>query len=219
MLGAIANRPRGIGASTRDSVVRPLKFVGDDEALVKALRARHPGAGEVLYDRYGTHVQRVLARVVGVDAELPELLHDVFVQALESIHSIREGARLKAWLTSLAVFTARGCIRRRSRRSWLRFQAPENLPERSIDTLDSDAREELRTTYRLLEQLPVDLRIAFTLRFIAGMELTEVAEACRVSLSTVKRRLARAERLFLARAKRHPVLADRLDPDLTRRRR
>ena len=42
------------------------------------------------------------------------------------------------------------------------------------------------------------------------MQLTEVAAACRVSLATVKRRLARAEKRFVEAAKDHPALRERL---------
>ncbi|HEY7376710.1 MAG TPA: sigma factor-like helix-turn-helix DNA-binding protein, partial [Polyangia bacterium] len=52
--------------------------------------------------------------------------------------------------------------------------------------------------------------MAFSLRFISEMQLTEVAAACRVSLATVKRRLARAEKRFVEAAKDHPALRERL---------
>jgi RNA polymerase sigma-70 factor (ECF subfamily) len=55
--------------------------------------------------------------------------------------------------------------------------------------------------------MPVDLRIPFALRFVDGMELRDVAEACDCSLATVKRRLASAEKRFLALANRDPALA------------
>jgi RNA polymerase sigma-70 factor (ECF subfamily) len=42
------------------------------------------------------------------------------------------------------------------------------------------------------------------------MQLTEVAAACRVSLATIKRRLARAEKRFVEAAKDHPALRERL---------
>jgi RNA polymerase sigma-70 factor (ECF subfamily) len=63
----------------------------------------------------------------------------------------------------------------------------------------------------VLGRLPVDDRIAFSLRFIEGLELTEVARACGVSLNTIKRRLDRAERRFVALAAREPSLREWLD--------
>ncbi len=190
-----------------ESVVRPLRFEGDDEALVGALKSRHPGAMEALYDRYAHHVQRGLARVIGVDPELPELLQDVFVQAFSSVDSIRDGGRLKAWLTSIAVFTARGLIRGRVRKRWLKYRVPEKVPEVPVQAVDSEAREALRQTYEILDRLAVDDRIAFSLRFMEGMDLTEVADACRVSLATIKRRLRRAQNEFVPRARESDVLS------------
>jgi RNA polymerase sigma-70 factor (ECF subfamily) len=48
----------------------------------------------------------------------------------------------------------------------------------------------------------------FALRFIDEMELGEVAEASDLSLSTVKRRLAKASARFTSLAQREPSLLD-----------
>ena len=56
-----------------------------------------------------------------------------FAQILSSVHGLDEPARLKAWITRVAVFTARGWIRRRARKRWLRFFAPEELPEPEVN--------------------------------------------------------------------------------------
>ena len=57
----------------------------------------------------------------------------------------------------------------------------------------------------------MDNRIAFTLRYMHEMDLTEVAAATGVSLATVKRRLARAKKQFMALAKEHPELKEWLE--------
>ncbi len=90
----------------------------------------------------------------------------------------------------------------------MRFVAPEELPERGVEPHDALATETLRATYRVLERMGSDERIAFALRFIDGMELTEVAQASRVSLATVKRRLNRAHTQFQELAKSEPALAE-----------
>jgi RNA polymerase sigma-70 factor (ECF subfamily) len=56
-----------------------------------------------------------------------------------------------------------------------------------------DVAAELRGIYKRLERLPADLRIAFLLRRVEGMELEEVARATGVSLATAKRRIAAAQ--------------------------
>src|SRR5262249_4720499 len=159
---------------------------------------------EALYDRFAPHVQRVLCRVLGFDRDLADLHHDVFVRALGSLDGLRDPSALKAWITSIAVFTARTAIQRRVRGRWLSFLDHDELPEVEAVVASGEVNEALRATYALLDKLPADERIAFALRFIDGMELTEVADACGVSLATIKRRLARAEESFARRARAHP---------------
>jgi RNA polymerase sigma-70 factor, ECF subfamily len=200
-------------AQPRRQRPRPLAFVGDDVALVHGLCSGNPAAQAALFDRYASHVRRVLLRVLGMDGELGDAVHDVFVQALGSVGELRDAAALKAWITSIAVFTARGRIRRRRRRRWLRLVAPADLPEQEISGPSAELSEAVRCTYAVLDRLPAEERIAFALRFIDGMELTEVALACGCSLATIKRRLARAGQLFFAEARRHPALASYVADD------
>ena len=134
-----------------------------------------------------------------------------FVRALHSIRGLKDASRLEPWLTGVAVFTARSTIQRRVRRRWLQFMAPETLPETAAVLPSNEAGEALRATYSALDQLAVDERIAFVLRFIEGMDLKEGALACSVSLSTFKRRLARAEERFTEQARSSPVLRDWLE--------
>lgn len=184
------------------------RFEGTDEALVVALRQGDQSAASELVRRYGPYVERVLARILGVDGELPDLLHDVFVNALDSIDSLKTPSMLKEWLRGVTVFVARGCLRRRRRRQWLVFRRSEDLPDVPSDLMPSDAGDALVRTYRALAKLPPDERIVFALRFVAEMELTEVAAACQVSLATIKRRLERAQTRFTAVGRKDPVLLE-----------
>ncbi len=189
----------------------PLVARGDDAALVSALMRGDAAARAELFDRHAQHAQRVLARVLGHDIELADVLHEVFARALAQIDRLEDPAALKWWLTTIAVFTAREHIRRRTRNRWLRFFASEDLPDIPVVSADEEVRESLRRTYAVLDRLGVDDRIAFSLRFIEGLDLGEVAAACGVSLNTIKRRLARAERRFVALARREPALHDWLE--------
>jgi len=179
-----------------------------DEILVLSLRARHPDAGTQLFDRYAPHVRRVLVRVMGPDSEILDLVHDVFVTALESVHRLMDPRALRAWLTQIAVFTARARIRRRVRGRILRFLPFSELPEAELPPTDFEASQAMQAVYRVLDALDTDQRIAFALRFVAGMELTEVAASCGVSLATIKRRLSRAQVRFGNAARREPALAE-----------
>jgi RNA polymerase sigma-70 factor (ECF subfamily) len=190
------------------NVVCPVAFhrEPEDAVLVEAALRRDAVACTRLFNRYAPHVARVFARVLGTDDEIPDLVHDVFVMAFRDLGRLSEPSALKAWLTAIAVNTARGHIRKRTRRRWLWFFAPSDLPDTPGPSANEDILEATRATYAILDQLAPDDRIAFALRFIDGMELTEVADACDVSLATIKRRLARAEVAFAERARTYPAL-------------
>jgi RNA polymerase sigma-70 factor (ECF subfamily) len=139
------------------------------------------------------------------------LLHEVFARALAQIERLDDPSALKAWIAAIAVFTAREHIRRRARGRWLRFFSSEDLPDIPVLEPGEDIRESLRATYEVLDRLRVEDRIAFALRFIDGIELGEVAALCNVSLNTIKRRLARAEKRFFALARQKPELHEWLE--------
>lgn len=193
------------------TMLTPLTFVGDDVALVQALRGGHPGAAAVFYDRHAAHVRMTLRSTLGPDDDIPDLLQEVFIRALDQIGTLREVDRLSSWLTTIAVFVARAQIRLRTRRSWLRVFSPEQTRSWQVEQASSDARRALREVYAVLDQMPTDQRMAFVLRYIHGMTLSDAAEACTTSLATLKRRLARAEKRFLEAARTRPSLEQWLE--------
>lgn len=206
-MGAVKKHDASAELDDRPSApVARLPVRNSDDAIVTALLARQTGGGAALYDRYHEHVRRVLLRVLGPDTELLDLEQDVFMTAIDSIDRLESPHALRSWLASIAVFRARGEIRRRTKSRWFPLFAQEDLPEVEAPVASPEVDEAIRTTYRILDNIPADERIAFALRYIAGMELSEVADSCGVSLATTKRRLARAQKKFSTVAGTYPQL-------------
>lgn len=194
----------GAGASGKQST-EETDGTDDDAALVRALRAGRQGATAALVDRHGAHLRRVLFRVLGAhDGECQEALQEVVTRAWEGIDGLEDPRALKAWLTRIAVFTARDLIRRRRRRRWLVFF--EDVPEQQAVWAGPALEEAARCVYRIFERMPTDERIAFALRMLEGLDLHATAEACGMSVATVRRRLARAERRFFKMARQYEAL-------------
>jgi RNA polymerase sigma-70 factor (ECF subfamily) len=193
----------------RDPPVTAASY-GDDRALVAALRHGDRAARVALVQRYGAMVERMVTGALGIDVETPDVIQDVFVAVFEGLSNLKDPSALRSWIATLAVFTARGKIRRRRRWRWISFLAPEDLPEIPVAGPQGESREAVRATYAILATFPADERIAFSLRFISEMQLTEVAAACKVSLATIKRRLTRAEKRFVAAAGENAALSERL---------
>jgi RNA polymerase sigma-70 factor (ECF subfamily) len=178
-----------------------------DAALVGAVRSGRDDAREEIVRRCTPDVERILYRVLGPDSEIEDLTHDVFVAAFQSLHQLREPRALRSWLVGIAIRKARKLLARRKRWSFIRSVAPIDLPEQAATTSSADVSDAVRSTYRILAELPVDDCIAFALRQVDGRELTEVAALTGVSLATTKRRILRARQRFVQLARKNEVLA------------
>jgi RNA polymerase sigma-70 factor, ECF subfamily len=185
---------------------------GDDERLVAGLRAGERWAADALVERYGPLVRRILFRVFGSDdSEQADLAQEIFTRAWQGVGQLSDPRALKPWLTRIAVFTARGAIRHRSRRRWLSFFDSVPEPDPSPSWAGPDMREAAGCVYRIFERLPVDERLPYVLRVMGGLDLDETADACGTSLSTVRRRLAKAEARFFKLARQYEALVPWLD--------
>lgn len=184
-----------------------------NQELVDGLRAGDSWARNELFDRYAALVERTLRRILGreLHVDLADLIHDCFVQTLDSLARLREADALPGWIRSIAVHVAYKSIRARRARSWLLFWEPAVIPDVPATDADPEIRDAYIRTYAVLDRLGADDRVAFVLRHVEGLELEDLATACRVSLSTIKRRLARAEQRFAAIAKGDPVLREWLE--------
>lgn len=188
--------------------VHRFPFNGDDARLVESLRQGHPAAIAHFYARFAEKVQRMLFRILGPDSELEDTVHDTFVRALESIHTLRDVRALGSWVIGIAVFTARIRIQRRRRRRWLQLLSPEDLPDLVFSDPAPEVGEAWRALSRVLDEMPTNERIAVVLRLAEGMTMPEAADACGVSLSTFKRRFGRGEAIFQKLIGREPALRE-----------
>lgn len=186
--------------------VRSLPFDGDDEALVGALREGRADAAAAFYDRHAKGIHGIVFRLMGPDRDRDDVVHDVFVRALESLPLLRDPSALRSWLFGIAVRTVRIRFQKRSRQRWLRFMAPEDVPDLEGQTPDVEIGEALREVYALLGGMDSEERIALVLHRVEGLSLQEAADAMETSLATLRRRLARAEGKLVARAKNRPAL-------------
>lgn len=207
----MSSRPLTVDSTADQDDLQSGDRVGSSGAnsLADALRAGDGRAVATLFDLYGAHVERVLIRTIGRDTEMDDMVQDVFLGAYRSATKYQgNDDQLKAWISRIAVFTARGYLRKRKRKWWLRSADPGEMPEQNSKEPSPHTSEVLRRTYLILDQMGPDLRIPFALRELESMELAEIAQTCECSVSTIKRRLARARKAFERLAKKDPILRD-----------
>lgn len=181
-----------------------------DAELALALIARDPKAPRALWNRFAPMVFRILKRAMGPGHDVEDLVQDVFLCVFEKVPALREPKALRAFVISFTMLTARGELRRLWRQSRIRRLDKGDASEDELVHVDTDGREALGRFYAVLDRINPHDRTMFVLRFIEGLELTEVAAASGVSLATSKRRLARAWAKVILLVGRDPILSDYL---------
>jgi RNA polymerase sigma-70 factor (ECF subfamily) len=188
--------------------LHPQRAISDAE-LVSLLRSGVPEARALLFDRFASSIGRLVFSVLGPEPEAEDVIHEVFARTLESVGSLESPERLSSFIAGIAVFTSREWIRRRARWRWLRVFTDDIDAE--APRASEEVSEALRAAFDVLRQMPADERVTFGLRFIEGMEISEIAAVCDTSSSTVKRRLKDAQRHFTSRAQKKAALLPWLD--------
>ena len=179
--------------------VVPFDQAPKDLEAIAAGAARGDSASVLLlYDRFGPIVNRLVWRLMGADSEHNDIVHDVFVNVLKSIGQVRTPALLEQWICGITVHIVRGEIRRRRLYRFLHLD-PDAGEQFAIPS-DPDAHMALRRFYEVLDGMPANDRIIFTLRFVDGRRLSEIGPICSCSLAAVKRRLRRARAEFFRQA-------------------
>jgi len=180
----------------------------DSAGLVRAVLDGDPRAPRVLWDRHARLVYRILRRSLGQQDDVEDLAQEVFLNLFRKLPTLREPRTLPAFLMTITTLTLRHELRRRWVRRCMSLGAREDLdPDLRVVHPNPEARQAVARLYAILDRLGREERIAFVLRFIEGMELTEVATALGLSLATAKRRLVRARARVNHHIARDPGLA------------
>jgi len=167
----------------------------DAQLVARAIEGDRWGR-EMLYRRHATYLLAIAARLLGNRNEGEEVVQDTFVTAFEQLSTLREPAALRGWLAQIAVSQ----VRRRMRRGRLmrvlgldRGADDATLAGLAAPGTNPDQRAELALIDRAMRGMNANVRIAWMLRMVEGLELAEVASACGCSLATAKRRIAAAD--------------------------
>lgn len=172
----------------------------DEVRLVEAAKQGDERAAAQLYLRHSRWVARWLRRRLDSAGDVDDLLQEIFVIALRSIHKLRDAAAFRYWLLGIAQLSTAAHWRARFRSQRLVARLNERPPE--LSALQEDEAALACDVRSILEQLPAEERLVLVTYDMAGRSQLEGARACGMTLPTFKRRVASARLRFIAHAKR-----------------
>jgi RNA polymerase sigma-70 factor, ECF subfamily len=147
-----------------------------------------------VFRRYSPYVAAVAHRLLGRDADVDDTVQEVFMVAVRGLSRVRDPLAVKSWLARIAVRSARRRLQMRRLRTFLGMDDPSTYDSIADEQASPEQRALIQRVYRVLDSLPADQRIAWTLRHIEGEQLDAVAALSGCSLATAKRRIAAAAR-------------------------
>ncbi|MET0391068.1 MAG: sigma-70 family RNA polymerase sigma factor [Polyangiales bacterium] len=150
-----------------------------------------------LFEEHAAFVCRSL-RVLGVhEADLDDMLQEVFVVVFKRFQDYEERGRVRAWLYSICTRVASSQRRKLRRR---REDGPLEAEEAPVAATQLERvvdHEALAFGRTLLEQLPREQRDVFWLYEVEELPMAEIAESLACPLQTAYSRLRKARQRIL----------------------
>jgi RNA polymerase sigma-70 factor, ECF subfamily len=211
----MSNAPTGSSGRSRASVhLVPVAAAPElsDSALVREVLEGAPLAPVRLWGRYSELVRRLLRRSLGPSVDVEDAVQETFLRLFRDLSKLRDAAALRSFLIGITLHVAYSELRRRRAKRWLLLSHDGQIPEAEWppDIQHAEQREALRRLYCMLDRMDARRRLVFVLRFVEGLELTELSAVLGCSLATTKRRVSDAAQRVSRLAAKDPVLANYL---------
>jgi RNA polymerase sigma-70 factor (ECF subfamily) len=181
-----------------------------DQQLVDRVLDGDKNAFNLLVLRYQHRVAGLVSRFIQDAQEVEDVSQEAFIKAYRALPLFRGDSAFYTWLYRIAVNTAKNYLVSRNRRppaSDVDINDAEVIEIGSVlrdieDPEGSLATDKLKQAINAaIEELPEDLKTAFTLREFSGMSYEDITEVMDCPVGTVRSRIFRAREAIDKRIK------------------
>ena len=180
-----------------------------DEALVQAIQEGDRDAAACLYHRHVDRVHRICYRIVLDGSQVTDCVQEVWLKVFRNLGQFQCEKSFAAWLNSVAANTAIDYYRkwrRRGRHTGIDDVSSEALPaEEPRDGQRLDEALVQRRIHEALEDITVNQRTAFVLRYFEGMSPSEIAGVLGCREGTVRTHIQRCLVALRAKLAARPI--------------
>ena len=169
--------------------------------LVEQARAGDTGARQTLYLQHVDRVFRTVRGMLSSDADAEDVTQDAMLTVLTSLHKYtpRADARFAAWVTTIAVNTARRRFRRRRPQLTVTGDLPETPGDGTDPAEGLDRARRRRALLIALAELPERERLIVSLRYGAELNSNDIGTIVGSEPATIRKILERARTRLGAR--------------------
>jgi RNA polymerase sigma-70 factor (ECF subfamily) len=172
-----------------------------DQQLVERVLQGNKNAFNLLVLRYQHRVAALVGRFIHDPQEAEDVCQEAFIKAYRALPLFRGDSAFYTWLYRIAVNTAKNYLVSRNRRPPASDVDVNDAEVSEIGTLLRDIEdpegslltENLKQAInQAIEELPEDLKTAFTLREFSGLSYEDITEVMDCPVGTVRSRIFRA---------------------------
>jgi RNA polymerase sigma-70 factor (ECF subfamily) len=162
-----------------------------DEALVARAVEGDVDAYAALTERYYGSCARIARRMLRNDADAEDVVQETFLRAFRAIGRFQQGREFRVWLFTILVNQCRTAATSRKRRE-TRFFNDELALAQATDDRPTGVITETSAVAAAVDSLDPLLREAFVLKYVEGLEYSEMATITGAGISALKMRVKRA---------------------------
>lgn len=184
-----------------------------EETLIRGCLIQDKRSQEILYKQYYSDMLRLCRRYAKSQEEALDILNRGFLKVFMNITSYKHTGALGAWIRRIMINTAIDFYRDKS--------ASENIVPLCVhiedDLQQTLIQPEIYTRFSsndilsLLQSLPTNYRLVFTLHAVEGYSYTEISNAMNIKESTCRWYLMEARKLLQERMKKFLMLTSQTD--------
>lgn len=152
--------------------------------LVKRAQNGDKDAFVQLMEKNKLSLYKIAKSYLKSEEDIADVMQDTILSAYEHIRDLKWAAYFKTWITRILINHCNDLLKQQKRLIPILFE-----DDRTAAAPVSD-----RGFYKLLEELPEDLRILFLLYYGEGFHIREIAQILDMNENTVKSKLQRGRK-------------------------
>lgn len=164
---------------------------------------------EVIMRRYNQRLFRIQRAYISDEEAIKDTLQSTYIRAYENLSSFRGDAQFSTWITRIAINEAQKYLNDQKRYTNLKsVYKDESMDRPQINKSDTPENDTIQSDFKVLleklvDGLPPKYRSVYIMRELEYMNSRETAECLGLSLSNVKVRLHRANRMLSEELRRN----------------
>lgn len=170
----------------------------DEEIAIKVQGGYDEAFGELMR-RYETRLLSFGRRFISADADMRDLVQEIFIKAFVNIHSFDPRQKFSSWIYRIAHNHFVDALKKKNRERLSFFDLDVLLPHAAANKTtetEIERRQIKDTLERLLVQLDAKYRAPLVLYYFDEMGYREISDILRIPTSTVGVRLARGKKIL-----------------------